>query len=172
MADKSRERNYVDAFSDYGMDERQTAIQNKIMTKCFKILYYGVAVLTVIWLSLPTLTGLQIPVEYVAASYFLLAIICFNVYIITASKHGVINGITATAWEGKSTIILSLFVAVPILTRMISEAGRGFSKDHIILIILAVGVLANNIIAHICGKRNFKALDEESTDNTDESEEE
>ena len=41
MADKSRERNYVDAFSDYGLDERQIAIQNKIMTKCFKILYYG-----------------------------------------------------------------------------------------------------------------------------------
>lgn len=38
--------------------------------------------------------------------------------------------------------------------------------------ILAVGVLANNIIAHICGKCNFKALDEESTDDTDESKEE
>lgn len=172
MADKSRERNYVDAFSDYGMDERQTAIQNKIMTKCFKILYYGVAVLTVIWLGLPTLTGFQIPVEYVAASYFLLAVICSNAFIIKASKHGAINGITATAWEGKSTIILSLFVAVPILTRMISEAGKEFSKDHIILIILAVGVLANNIIAHLCGKRNFKVLDEESADDTDESEEE
>lgn len=172
MADKSRERNYVDAFSDYGMDERQTAIQNKIMTKCFKILYYGVAILTVIWLGLPTLTGLQIPVEYVAASYFALAVICLNVYIIKASKHGAINGITATAWEGKSTIILSLFVAVPILTRMISEAGKEFSKDHIILIILAVGVLANNIIAHFCGKRNFKALDEKSADDTYESEEE
>lgn len=172
MADKSRERNYVDAFSDYGMDERQTAIQNKIMTKCFKILYYGVAVLTAIWLCLPTLTGLQIPAEYIAASYFLLAVICSNVYIITASKHGAINGITATAWEGKSTIILSLFVAVPIISRMISEAGREFSETHIILIILAVGVLANNIIAHICGKRNFKALDEESINDTYGSEEE
>lgn len=37
MADKSRERNYVDAFSDYGMDERQIAIQNRIISKCFKI---------------------------------------------------------------------------------------------------------------------------------------
>lgn len=172
MADKSRERNYVDAFSDYGMDERQTAIQNKIMTKCFKILYYGIAILTVIWLCLPTLTGLQIPVEYVAASYFMLAIICYNVYIIKASKHGAINGITATVWEGKTPLILSLFVAVPIISRMITEARRGFSADHIILIILVAGVMANNIIAHLCGKRNFKALDEESADDTDENEEE
>lgn len=31
MTDKSRERNYVDLFSDYGMDEGQIAIQNKIL---------------------------------------------------------------------------------------------------------------------------------------------
>ncbi|MDE5991957.1 MAG: hypothetical protein K2G87_02790 [Oscillospiraceae bacterium] len=172
MADKSRERNYVDAFSDYGLDERQISIQNKIMTKCFKILYYGAALLSVIWLIVPTLTGLQIPIEYVAASYFLLAVICYNVYIIKASKHGAINGITATVWEGKASIILSLFVVVPILFRMFSEAGREFNEAHIILIILAVGVIANNIIAHVCGKRNFKVLDEDSSDDTEETEEE
>ena len=172
MADKSRERNYVDAFSNYGLDERQIAIQNKIMTKCFKILYYGAALLSVIWILVPTLTGLQIPVEYVAASYFLLAVICSNVYNIQASRHGAINGITATVWEGGSWIILSLFVVVPILFRMFSEAGREFNEAHITLIILAVGVIANNIIAHVCGKRNFKALDEESSDDTEETEEE
>lgn len=171
MADKSRERNYVDAFSDYGMDERQTAIQNKIMTKCFKILYYGVAVLTVIWIIVPIFAENQIPTAYVAASYFLLAVICSGIYAVQASRHGAINGITATVWEGRGQIILSLFVLFPFLTRMLTEDIE-FNENFITIIVIAVAGIVYNVIIHFCGKRNFKALDEESADDTDENEEE
>lgn len=171
MADKSRERNYVDAFSDYGMDERQTAIQNKIMTKCFKILYYGVAVLTVIWMIVPIFAEIQIPTAYVAASYFLLAVICSGIYAVQASKHGAINGITATVWEGRGQIILSLFVLFPFFMRMLTEDIE-FNENFITIIVIAVAGVIYNVIIHFCGKRNFKALDEESSDDTEETEEE
>ena len=172
MADKSRERNYVDAFSNYGLDERQIAIQNKIMTKCFKILYYGAALLSVIWTLVPTLTGLQIPVEYVAASYFLLAVICSNVYNIQASRHGAINGITATMWESRGSIIITLFVVVPLLIRFFTDDEMKLDPPMITIIIIAAAAVMNSIITHVCGKRNFKTLDEESSDDTEETEEE
>ncbi len=172
MADKSRERNYVDAFSDYGMDERQSAIQNRILSKCFKALYYGAAVLSMIWLVLPTLTGLQIPAEYVAATYFLLAIICFNVYSIKASKHGAINGITATMWESRGSIVIAMFVVVPFLIRFFTDDEMKFDPPTITIIVLTAAAVANAVISHVCGKQNFKVLDEDSMDDTDESEEE
>lgn len=172
MADKSRERNYVDAFSDYGMDERQTSIQNRILSKCFKALYYGAAALSVIWLALPTLTGLQIPVEYAAASYFLLAVACLDAYCIAASKHGAINGITATMWESKSSIVIVLFVVVPFLIRFFTDDEMKFDPPTITIIILTAAAVANAVISHVCGKRNFKVLDEDSMDDTEESEEE
>lgn len=115
MADKSRERNYVDAFSNYGMDERQIAIQNKIMTKCFKILYYGMAVLSVIWMIVPIFADIQIPTAYVAVSYFLLAVICSGIYAVQASRHGAINGITATAWEGRDKLFCLCLCFFPFL---------------------------------------------------------
>lgn len=173
MADRSRERNYVDAFSDYGLDERQTAIQNKIMTKCFKILYYGVAILTVIWLTVPILTEMkiQIPTAYIAASYFVLAMVCSAIYAVQASKHGAINGITAFSWESKGQIVLSLFVVLPIVTRMLSQENRQLDEYAITIIALGVISIVYNVILHYCGKRNFKVLDE-AADDTDENEEE
>ncbi|MCM1329699.1 MAG: hypothetical protein NC253_09700 [Ruminococcus sp.] len=168
MSNKSRERNYVDAFSDYGMDERQIAVQNKIMSKCFKALFYGAAVLTCVWLILPTLTGLQFPAEYVAASYFLLAVICSNAYSIMASKHGAINGITATAWEGKGSIIIILFVALPLLTRFFADDEFKLDPPAVTIIILSAAAVANAVVSHICGKRNFKALDGETDEDNEE----
>lgn len=171
MSDKSRERSYVDAFSDYGLDERQTAIQHKIMTKCFKILFYGVGVLTIIWLSLPILAETQIHTAYVAASYFVLAVICSAVYAVQASKQGAINGITAFAWSGKGNIIVSLFVVFPFLMRILTGDFK-FDENNITIIVIAVLAVVYNIIMHRCGKRNFEVLDGKSEDDTDESEEE
>lgn len=169
MPDKSRERNYVDAFSDYGLDERQTAIQNKIMTKCFKILYYGVAVLTCIWIFVPAFTEFSIPCQYIALSYFLLATFCNIIYIIRASKHGAINGITAFSWKSKGYIGVMIFAylsCIPVLKNSDDSAIK------ISIIILVIVGLISNTIAHFCGRRNFKVLDEEVTEDTDESEEE
>lgn len=171
MPDKSRERNYVDAFSDYGLDERQTAIQNKIMTKCFKILYYGVAVLTVIWLAVPILAEIQVPTAYVAASYFVLAVICSAVYAVQASKHGAINGITAFSWKSKGQIVISLFVFAPLLIRILT-GNTEIDENIITIIVLGVLGVTYNIVMHFCGRRNFEVLDEEVTEDTDESEEE
>lgn len=171
MADKSRERNYVDAFSDYGLDERQTAIQNKIMTKCFKILFYGVAVLTVLWLTVPILAEVQVHTAYVAASYFVLAVICSAVYAVKASKQGAINGITAFSWESKGTVILSLFVVFPFFIRILTGDFK-FDENNITIIVIAVLAVVYNIILHFCGKRNFEVLDGKNEDDTDENEEE
>lgn len=171
MPDKSRERNYVDAFSDYGLDERQTAIQNKIMTKCFKILFYGVAILTCIWIFVPAFTEFSIPCQYIALSYFLLATFCNIIYIIRASKHGAINGITAFSWKSKGQIVISLFVFAPLLIRILT-GNTEIDENIITIIVLGVLGVTYNIVMHFCGRRNFEVLDEEVTEDTDESEEE
>ena len=55
---------------------------------------------------------------------------------------------------------------------MLSSEDVEFNESYITLIIIAVLGVEYNVIIHFCGKRNFKALDEESADDNDESEEE
>lgn len=161
MADKSRERNYVDAFSDYGMDERQIALQNKIMTQCFKILYYGTAILTVIWLCVPVIAEIEIHSAYVAGSYFLLAVVCSGIYSVQASRLGVINYLTASSWGSKSSIFLTLFAVVPAFLNL-KNIKSGMNESSIVLIVMCVIAIIYNVILHFCGRRNIKTLDEDN----------
>lgn len=163
MDEKSRERNYVDAFSDYGMDERQIALQNKIMTQCFKILYYGTAILTVIWLCVPVLAETEIPTPYAALSYFLLAVVCSLIYSVRASRLGVINYLTASSWGSKSTVIFTLFAVVPAFLNL-KNIRSGMNESSIVLIVMCVIAIIYNVILHFCGRRNIKTLDEDNDD--------
>lgn len=169
MADKSRERNYVDAFSDYGMDERQTAIQNKIMTKCFKLMFYSVTILTLAWLCAYIIWSVQISCAAVAISFYAVSMIWYSVYIIWASKYGVINGIVSFGFESRGKLIIGIIFALLAL----SSISGLMAKNEPVLMSEVFGIgSAVSIIQYFCGKRNFKVLDEKSSDDTDESEEE
>ena len=170
MADKSRERNYVDMFSDYGLDERQIAIQNKIMKKCFKYSFTGSLVLTCVWIMLGA-AELAIPFTYTAVSYYILLIVCGIIHAVQASKNGVINGIAAAQISGKGQIAVIIFSTICIFGRAFKEFET-FNHYWVSLVFMVVTTLIYAVVLHFCGKRNFKVLDEESTDDTDESGEE
>ena len=172
MADKSRERNYVDMFSDYGLDERQKLINAEIGIKCFKSIFYGVLWLTCIWLVIYVcLEGVTIPFGYIALSYYALTVVCECIYAVRTSRYGSVNGITAFQWSGKGAVV-SMFMLASILFFRITSSDEPIDHKFICLLIMTVIAIANNLILYFCGKRNFEALDEESTDDTDESEEE
>lgn len=170
MADKSRERNYADMFSDYGLDERQIAIQNKIMKKCFKYSFNGSIFLTCVWIMLGA-AEVAIPFTYTALSYHILLMVCGIIHAVQASKNGVINGIAAAQISGKGQIAVIIFSTICIFGRAFKEFET-FNHYWVSLVIMAVTTLIYAVVLHFCGKHNFKVLDEENTDDTDESEEE
>ena len=169
MADKSRERNYVDILSDYGLDERQIAIRNKIMTKCFKLMYYLSIVLTAVWLELCIPFQIEIPNYIIALSYFILVVVCQSVYAVMASKQGVINGITATTnSSGPIITVVMVLIYMTFLVIVFLEKGFAFTNENIIMIVFFGIFIINNVIQYLCAKRNFKALDEQGKEDSEE----
>ena len=158
MADRSRERNHVDLFSDYGMDERQIAVQNKIMTKCFKMLYYSVLILTAVWLSICLAFHMEISYGVIVLSYFTAAVFCQSFYAAAASKNGVINMMTATTNSSGGMIILYVIYVAALAVNILTGV---FTEETLILIILCSITLVGGIIQYVCAKRNFKTLDEQ-----------
>lgn len=169
MADKSRERNYVDAFSDYGMDERQIAIQNRIISKCFKLMFYSVTILTLVWLCAYIIWSVQVSCAATAISFYAAAMLWYSVYVIWASKYGVINGIVSFGFENRGKLIGGIIFAVLALAGI---SGL-MATNEPVLMSEVFGIASSvNIIEYFCGKRNFKVLDEQASDDTENSEEE
>ncbi|MDE7302091.1 MAG: hypothetical protein K2N60_02085 [Oscillospiraceae bacterium] len=173
MADKSRERNYVDMFSDYGLDERQKLINAEIGVKCFKTFFNGVLWLTVGWFILYIgLEGVSFPFGYVALSYYMLASVCICAYAIKASKSGTINGIYAFSLTCRDITAVIMLAAIAVIIYIMISQNRLADHKLICTGILIATALLKSIILQICGKRNFKVLDEKSADDTEETEEE
>lgn len=173
MADKSRERNYVDMFSDYGLDERQKLINAEIGIKCFKSIFYGVLWLTVGWFILFIgLEGVTVPFGYVALSYYVIAAACICAYAVKASKNGTINGIYAFGLTCRSSTVGLMLAAIAVIIYIMIKQDRLTDHKLICTGILILAAMLKSIILYFCGKRNFKVLDEKSADDTDESGEE
>ena len=167
MADKSRERNYVDLFSDYGLDERQIAIQNKIMTKCFKLMYNSILILTMVWFVFFIYFKIEISNLLIVLSYVTLIVICQSIYAVMASKKGVINGITATT-NSNGTMIVTAVIYIPVIASIISKNVNDFNAENIFMIVY-FGIFAINcVIQYMCGKRNFKTLDQQGKEDSEE----
>lgn len=167
MADKSRERNYVGTLSDYGLDERQIAIQNKITKKCFKLLYLLTVFLTALWLILCVAFQIEISCGVAALSYLTAAMVSYLVYAITASKNGVINGMTATTNSSFVSVIIRFLYSAGIIGYMLSK-NDVTSLNKIILVVFFVITFIAAILEVICMKRNFKTLDEQGKEDSEE----
>ena len=155
MADKSRERNSVDMFSNYGLDERQREISAKLGFRCFRMLYLGALVLTGMWYLVYN-AGSQMPYMYVAVSYLALAMLVYCIYAVYASKYGVINGISAfsfTVTERNTAIVCIIGAIILPFTSL-------FEDPWLLSAVLVLAAI-KSIVLYFCGKRNFKVLDEQ-----------
>ena len=167
MADKSRERHYVGVFSDYGLDERQIAIQNKIMKKSFKLLFSLTVCLTFLWLILCVAFQLEISCGVAALSYLTAAMVSYSVYVISASKNGAINSMTATMNSNfVSVIIRFLYPAALIIHMLLGSYLTLFNK--IVLMIFGGIIFIVEILEVICMKRNLKTLDQQGKEDSEE----
>lgn len=172
MADKSRERSYVDMFSDYGLDERQKLINAEIGIKCFKSFFYGILWLTVGWFVLYIgLEGVTVPFGYVALSYYVLAAVCICAYAVKASKNGTINGIYAFSMTCKDITVALMLGAIVVIVFIMIKQDRLADHKLICTGALILTAMLKSVILRFCGKRNFKVLDK-AADDTEENGEE
>lgn len=156
----TKERNAVDLFSDYGLDERQKAMSAKIGFESFKALFNSVVVITIMWVALygaqPEFTPHY---KYVILSYFAAAIVIQCVYAVKAAKQGIINGITAFSYTTGSFVSVFVCLAVAVLM-FVFNAKTPF--DGYYLGGMLIGASVEHAVLYWCGKKNFKVIDEEN----------
>ncbi len=171
MANKSRERNYVNLFSDYGLDERQKNLSAEVGFKCFKLASAVFTILTLVWIGVYTVDGMpEIHPAYSVLSYFAAIIFIRCLYAVRTSKLGVMNRITAFSSITGGIIVITVCLAVTAVCAALTAFNSSSMAEGTEFIAIIFGLCAiSNIIMYICGKRNFKVLD---VDSTDESEEE
>lgn len=165
MKETKKERNYVDVFSDYGLDERQRSASSNIGFRCFRELYIVTLIITILWYAADCFVDAEIPAVIVAGSYFAAAIVCFCVYAVRAASAGVINGITAFSF---STLNLAsaIFTAVIALVFALSAAGvlsiSDKATDAVVIAVFSAMLSAENFVLYFCGRKNNKVLDEQN----------
>ncbi len=169
MADKSRERNMVDLFSDYGLDERQKDLSNKIGFDCFRTANGFTVLLTAIWLAVSIVEGMpEIHPAFAALSYFGLMMIFRWVYAIRASKNGIINQITAFGSTTRTVIAEIILFAAIIIFSIYSIFVDTGAEDTEFLAVFIAFLAIDRIVMYVCGKRNFKTLDEQTQEDEEE----
>ena len=163
MADKSRERNNVDMFSNYGLDERQREISAKLGFRCFRMLYLLTAVLTGVWFMVHYTSDVQIPFAFVAFSYFAASVLIYCVYALYASKYGVINGITAFSFS-TSSLFMAIFSAIIAVIAFFVDV---LENSWLMALVFAL-ISVEHFILYFCGKRNFKVLEEQTKEDEED----
>lgn len=157
-----KERNSVDLFSDYGLDERQKAISAKLGADMFKALFNAVIVITVIWTAVyGAFPQCGIHFTVVMSSYFAVAIIIKCIYAVIAAQNGVINGITAFSYTTMSFVGSIACAAAAILLFALNSqiAINGYLLGGM-LILAAV----ENFVLYLCGKKNFSVIDKDENE--------
>lgn len=165
MKEMNKERNYVDAFSDYGLDERQRSISSNIGIRCFRVLYTVTLILTAVWLIIDCVTDMNIPTFVTAVSYFAAAIVCYCIYALRSAKAGVINGITAFSFSTGS-LATAIFAAVMTFVFGSAAAGQLAAADKmtnsLALAVFTAMMSAEHFVLYFCGRKNNKVLDEQN----------
>lgn len=164
MADKSRERNVVWFYSDYGLDERQKVMSREIGLKSFKLITIATVVISLVWFLIEIFfPGIEISCAYTALSYFAAGSACQCYYGIRASKYGVINSITAFDVQTMG-LFCAIFMTVSVLWYGIGTKLIGIETLPYQELIVAVSAIAaaDNYVMYFCGKRNDKVLEEQA----------
>ncbi len=164
MADKSRERNSVDLFSDYGLDERQKSLSKELAAKSFRMLCLLVYVLTGLWTVIYFSITENIPFVFVGYSYFAAAVFCYCYYAVKSAKLGLINQVTSFSFTTGNlfTAIFALVMAA------IAFAFMDKSIARIAIVAMFILISAEQFVLYFCGKQNFKALDKQAEEDDEE----
>lgn len=169
MADKSRERNTVGLYSDYGLDERQKAVSREIGLKSFKLIHIVIGIISIVWFMVGIfLPDIEISCEYTALSYFAAAVVCQCYYGIKASKYGVINSIAAFSFQTGS-LFIALFMTVFALWFgvVVRLADIEMENTPLLAAISAIAAV-NHYVMYFCVKRNDKVLEEQARESEEE----
>jgi hypothetical protein len=168
MTDKSRERNYVNLLSDYGLDERQKSEQNKLGLKVFRGIRIATAALYCLWVIFLCLNNLSILSAWVAFSFDLVIEGFYCYYGVKASNLGIINGITSFSLKSKSNLMVVVFLMV----FMVFAITKGLlGKFTVFLIATSVVGITSQLILYFCAKRNDKVLDEQAVESEEDQDE-
>ena len=165
MKETKKERNYVDVFRDYGLDERQRSASSNIGFRCFRELYIVTLIITILWYAADCFVDTEIPVVFVIGSYFAAAIVCFCVYAARAARAGVINGITAFSF---STLNLASAIFTALVARVFGLSATGVlsisgkSTNAVVIAVFSAMLSAENFVLYFCGRKNNKVLDEQN----------
>ena len=172
MDNSKKERNSVDLFSDYGLDERQKSIAAQIAFSGFKTLTTLVIVISIFWFALCGANPeLEIHFRFIAASYFAAAIACRMVYAYKSAKSGIINGITAFSYTTGSIIRAAAFAGIGLILLIlgickVQLVNLDFPFYGIMLLFASV----EEMFLNYCGKLNFKTLDEQNKEEDEDNE--
>ena len=158
MSDNPKNKNVNNLFDEYGLDERQKLLSMELGFKSFKILYYIAAILTGIWMFVYLCISKDIPFAFVAASYFIAAMVCMCIYAVRASKRGVINQPTSFYYS-RNGLIAAIFYAF--IALMYSFCLTDNNAHEFVSAAAALGSI-QHFVLYFCGKRNFKVLEEQS----------
>lgn len=170
MADKSRERNNVWLYSDYGLDERQKAMSREIGLKSFELIIIATVLISAVWFSLEVFfPEADISRAYTALSYFAAGSVCQCYYGIRASKYGVINNITAFSVQTMG-LFCAIFMTASALWFGFGTKLAGIEPLPSQEMIVAVSAIAaaDNYVMYFCGKRNDKVLEEQAKESEEE----
>ncbi len=165
MADKSRERNSVDLFSDYGLDERQKNISSEIGFRSFKLLVNRIIpIMTGAWLCFSLVEDMpRVHPAIIALSYYAAIMVSRWVYAVHASKAGVINQITAfSSTTGFAIVVTILLALVGLLAAGTALCTFSGAEDTEFLAVFFGILLIDTIVMYVCGKRNFRELDSQT----------
>ena len=154
---ENKQENINNLFSEYGLDERQKLLSMELGFKSFKLLYYIAMILTWIWMFVYLCISKDIPFAFVAASYFIAAMVCMCIYAVRASKKGLINQPTSFYYTSNG-FIAAIFYAF--IALMYGFCLTDNNAHEFIAIVSGVGSILH-LVLYFCGRRNFRVLDEQ-----------
>lgn len=165
MKETKKEKDHVDVFSDYGLDERQRSASSNIGFRCFRELYNVTLIITILWYIAECFLDAEIPMVVVIGSYFAAALVCYCVYAVRAARAGVINGITAFSFSTLN-LAAAIFTALVALVFGLSAAGvlsiSDKTSNAVVIAVFSAMLSAENFVLFFCGRKNNKVLDEQN----------
>lgn len=162
----NKDRNSVDLFSDYGLDERQKAISAELGFKGFKTLFNVVVIISILWAAVyGSRPDISIPLGIVFSSYLIAAVICRCVYAAKAAENGLINGITAFSFTTGGIIKGVVYIVLAVILFLIR--GSFYMNNEFLSVMLIIAAIEEFFLC-FCGKKNFKVIDSMNEDDEEE----
>ncbi len=161
MADKSRERNNVDLFSDYGLDEMQTVMRGKAAEKTVKFMFNSMLAAVA---AAMLVTGIFDAPWWVCIAIFYVTMLTGGVYYaVKCSQIGALSPLFAfsSSTGGVITGIIVLFMGIGTVFAKTKDNLTADNPAWLMAVLCASYALYSFIIAG-CAKKNDEAVKKQS----------